>query len=172
MEQKQSRRYLLVEPCFTGDSGYFTFFLKDKQTDVFISTYSAVKSLKLILLLDSPASEVLLPQRREVDPLQEPDQDAVALVELGVTFLADELREPGVAVQLNADQTLEVCVEQKRRGGSGGVRLVVHDVEGFLRPLDEGVTETAWRELPMAEPTDCSGQSTWRDTRWTMRSVF
>lgn len=35
---------------------------------------------------------VLLPNWREVDPLQKPYQDAVALVELGVAFLADKLR--------------------------------------------------------------------------------
>lgn len=35
---------------------------------------------------------VLFPDRREIDSLQKPDQDAVALVELGMAFLADKLR--------------------------------------------------------------------------------
>lgn len=42
-------------------------------------------------ILDSPAFHVLFPNWWEVDSLQKPDQDAVALVELGVAFLADKL---------------------------------------------------------------------------------
>lgn len=42
--------------------------------------------------MDSPAFKVLFSNWWEVDPLQKPDQDAVALVKLGVTFLADKLR--------------------------------------------------------------------------------
>lgn len=39
----------------------------------------------------------------------------MALVELGVAFLADKLGEPGVTVQLHPDQPLEVRVEKKGR---------------------------------------------------------
>lgn len=56
---------------------------------------------------------VLLPDWREIDSLQKPDKDAVALVELGMAFLADKLRQPWVPVQLDPDQLLEVRVEQK-----------------------------------------------------------
>lgn len=62
---------------------------------------------------------VLFPDWREIDSLQKPDQDAVALVELGMAFLADKLRQPRVPVQLDPDQLLEVRVEQKGWLGRG-----------------------------------------------------
>lgn len=91
---------------------------------------------------------------RQVDPLQKPDQDAVAFVKLGVAFLTDELRQSGVAVQLDAHQPLKVRVKQKGRAADE-VRPLVDETEGILRPL-EGVTQTARREFPVAEPTGSS----------------
>lgn len=75
----------------------------------------------------------------------------MAFVKLGMALLTDELRQSGVAVQLNPNQALKVCLEQK--GRTDDVRILVHDADGILRPL-EGVPQAAWREFSMAEPTD------------------
>lgn len=45
-----------------------------------------------IFKLDSLAPMVLFPDWWEIDSLQKPDQNAVALVELGMAFLANKLR--------------------------------------------------------------------------------
>ena len=86
----------------------------------------------------------------------------MAFVELGVAFFADKLRKPWVAVQLDADQALKVCVKQKGRLGRS-VRLV-NNLQGILRPFVKGVPQAAWGELSMTEPTDGSGQSTCWET--------
>lgn len=102
----------------------------------------------------------LFTKRGEVDSLQEADQDAVTLVELGVAFLADKFRQSGVTVQPDPDQSLEVGVERQRRLGRRGVRLVVYDVDGIPSPVVEGVPQTPRGELPVAQPAQGRGQST------------
>lgn len=71
-----------------------------------------------------------------------------------MTFLTDELRQSGVAIQLNSNQLLKVCVEQKGRTAHD-VRVFIDNTDGILREL-EGIPQTARREFSMAEPTDSS----------------
>lgn len=112
----------------------------------------------LVISLDLPVLQSFLSNWRQVDSLQKPYQDAVAFVKLGVAFLADELGQPGVAVQLNSNQLLEVCVEEEGLAAPG-VRILGSDTEGILRPR-EGVSQAARREFSVAEPADGGGQST------------
>lgn len=113
---------------------------------------------------------VLFPHWWEVDPLQEPYQDAVALVELGVAFLAHKLGEPRVPIQWDPNQLLEVHVERvKQKGGLGrGIQIL----NNILCPL-EGMSQAAWREFSMAEAADGGIESAcWNSPRWvTPQSV-
>lgn len=137
------------------------------ETNTNTSTcFSAVKTIYshpqvdiFVFFIDSLIFQVLLPHRGEVDSLQKPDQDALALVKLCMAFLANKFRKPRVTVHLDPDQPLEVCVEQKG-WLSHGVWLLVYDTEGIPRPFVEGVPQAARGKLPVTKPADSSREST------------
>lgn len=126
----------------------------------------------ICFFIDSLNFQVLLPHRREIDSLQKPDQDALALIKLCMAFLANKFRKPRVTVHLDPDQPLEVCVEQKRWLGHG-VWLLVYNTEGIPRPFVEGVPQAARRKLPVTKPADSSRESTWGGiTTWFHLTVL
>lgn len=89
---------------------------------------------------------------RRIHPLNKRPEDAAALVELSVAFLADELGERGVLAHRHPDQPLEVREEDLIHTALL-LRVLPHH-----RDLPKGVAQAPGGELPVAEATVSSAQ--------------
>lgn len=79
---------------------------------------------------------------RQVDPVPEVQQDAVALVELGVAAVADELGQGGISFHRDPQELLEVGAEER----IDAARLVLQ--------LRERLPQPPRGELPVTQPTE------------------
>lgn len=89
---------------------------------------------------------------RRVHPLNKRPEDAAALVELSVAFLADELGQRGVLAHRHPDQPLEVCEEDLIHAALL-LRVLPHH-----RNLPKSVAQAPGGELPVAEATVSGAQ--------------